>query len=168
MKKRTKLIILIAVIVIIGIGITYTSIMIQKEYDHKKDEPLLERINLEDITDENGLIFRIERNNDINNCDSVFLLVYSDGTYKFTTTKLIQKGEIVHPILEYEEPISGTYEYDIKDIFLNLKQVSKKYYKITTGSNETYLTDKDNEKLITFLKEIDVDLDTCMQSKVKE
>ena len=46
MKKRTKLIILIAVIVIIGIGITYTSIMIQKEYDHKKDEPLLERINL--------------------------------------------------------------------------------------------------------------------------
>ena len=67
----------------------------------------------------------------------------------------------------YEEPSSGTYQYDIKDIFLELKQVSKKYYIITTGTNETYTTDQDNEKLREFLKEINVDLDTCMQSKEK-
>ena len=167
MKKRIGIISLIIVIIMIGIGIAYASLMVQEDYEKKKEEPLLKEINLEDITNEEGLIFKITRSDAYADCDSVFLEVYDDGTYQLTTTKLIQNGEIVHPILEYEEPIKGTYEYDIKEIFLNLKQANKKYYIITTGTNETYTTDQENEKLMEFLEEIDVDLDTCMQSKVK-
>ena len=169
MKKKTIAIIsLILVIILIVIGIIYASVLAQEHYNHKKEEPLLESINLEEITGENGLVFKIERSDVYSDCNSVFLAVYDDGTYQLTTTERIQSGEIVHPVLIYEEPITGTYTYNIEEIFLNLKQTSKKYYVITTGTNEIYTTDKANEKLNEFLKEIDVDLDACLQKIVKE
>lgn len=71
-------------------------------------------------------------------------------------------------MLVYEEPTSGIYQYNIKDIFLELKDASQKDYIITTGTNETYHTDKNNAKLNEFLEEIDVDLDVCMQIKTNE
>ena len=62
----------------------------------------------------------------------------------------------------YSSATEGTYEYDVLDIFLNLKQASEKYYTITTGTYETYMTDKNNEALMDFLDTINVDLDACM------
>ena len=129
----------------------------------------MDGISLDEITNENGLIFRIERNDATSDCDSIFLEVYNDGTYKLTTTKITSNGNgLTHPILVYDEPTSGTYQYDIKNIFLELKQVSEKDYIITTGTNETYSTDKNNEKLKEFLEEIDIDLDVCMKTKTTE
>lgn len=167
-KKIIAITSLILATIFIVIGIIYASHKAKLDYEKKLQEPLLDDISLEEITNENGLIFRIERNDVTSDCDSIFLEVYDDGTYKLTTTEITSNGNgLSHPILVYEEPSSGTYQYDIKDIFLELKQVSKKYYIITTGTNETYTTDQDNEKLREFLKEINVDLDTCMQSKEK-
>ena len=58
MKKKTIAIIsLILVIILIVIGIIYASVLAQEHYNHKKEEPLLESINLEEITGENGLVF---------------------------------------------------------------------------------------------------------------
>ena len=170
MKK--KLIVstsLILATILIVIGIIYASYKAKLEYEKKLREPLLDNISLEEITNENGLIFRIEKNDATSDCDSIFLEVYNDGTYKLTTTEITSNGNgLSHPILVYEEPTSGTYQYDIKNIFLELKQVSEKYYIITTGTNETYSTDKNNEKLNEFLEENDIDLDVCMQTKTKE
>lgn len=92
----------------------------------------------------------------------------NDGIYQLTTTQLTQNSKIIHPILEYGKPTTGTYTYDIKEIFLNLKKANKKYYIITTGTGETYTTDQENEKLNEFLEEIDVNLDACLQKKAKD
>ena len=168
MKKSLWIIFIIVVIALITAGLIYAHIIAQDNYNHKKEEPLLNDINLEEITDENGLIFKITRNDAYSDCNFVFLKVYNDGIYQLTTTQLTQNSKIIHPILEYGKPTTGTYTYDIKEIFLNLKKANKKYYIITTGTGETYTTDQENEKLNEFLEEIDVNLDACLQKKAKD
>ena len=162
MKKLVKIVILILVIILVALGVVYANHIINKNHEEKKQEPLLDDIDIAEITNEDGLIFRIQRA-DNTDCDSVFLEVYEDGTYRLTTTQVIpEDGEDILGMIVYKDPVEGTYEYDIKEIFLNLKQVSEKEYMITTGNNETYFTDKENSKLMEFLNTIDVDLDICM------
>ena len=165
MKKIVKIISLILVIILVALGVVYANHIINKNYEEKKQEPLLDNIDIAEITNEDGLIFRIQRVDSNTDCNSVFLEVYEDGIYKLTNTQVIpEDGENILSMLVYKDPIEGTYEYDIKEIFLELKQVSEKEYVITTGSNETYFTDKENNQLIEFLKVIDVDLDVCMKT----
>ena len=87
-KKIIVMVSLIFVIILVVIGIVYANHLAQLNYEKKAQEPVFDDISLEEITNENGLIFRIERNDAATGCDSIFLEVYSEGTYKLTITQI--------------------------------------------------------------------------------
>lgn len=164
MKKKIIFIIAMIVVAIVLIaGIIYASMLADEKYQEKANEPLLgEDITLEDFTNETGgLIFSIQRT-DTTDCTPVVLEVYNDGTYLYADKQAPTEELEGYSIPVYSSATEGTYEYDVLDIFLNLKQASEKYYTITTGTYETYMTDKNNEALMDFLDTINVDLDACM------
>lgn len=170
MKKKIIFIITIVIIAIILIaGIIYASSLADEKYQAKASEPLLgEDITLEDFANEtSGLIFSIQRT-ETTDCTPVVLEVYNDGTYLYADKQAPTTELEGYSIPVYSSATEGTYKYDVLDIFLDLKQASEKYYTITTGTYETYMTDKNNEALMNFLATIDIDLDACMSAETAE
>ena len=58
-KKIIAITSLILATIFIVIGVIYASHKAKLDYEKKLQEPLLDDISLEEITNENGLIFRI-------------------------------------------------------------------------------------------------------------
>lgn len=92
-KKIIVMVSLIFVIILVVIGIVYANHLAQLNYEKKAQEPVFDDISLEEITNENGLIFRIERNDAATGCDSIFLEVYSEGTNKLTITQITSNDD---------------------------------------------------------------------------
>lgn len=167
-KKIIFIIIIIFVAILLTIGIIYASMLANKKYEEKANGPLLKKdIALEDFTNEtSGLIFSVQKTQ-TDNCIPVVLEVYNDGRYLYADKQASEEELEGYSIPVYSNATEGTYEYDVLDIFLNLKQASEKYYTITTGTYETYMTDKNNKALMNFLDTIHIDLDACMSTETK-
>lgn len=124
-------------------------------------------LKLEDIMNEDGLIFTVSRAD--KGCTSMILNVYEDATYKlYTSYKACRPGHTCTMSLIYSEFESGTYDYDVLKIINHSKQeesASSLYepkYEIFIGkNNQRYVIGSNNEYLENFLNSINVNLDKC-------
>lgn len=104
----------------------------------------------EDEADKKELLFTI-RSGRIN-CLTVVLKVYEDNTYDLETASNVK-------------PTTGTFTYDVKKIIENANKYEKNergIYTLTTKKGETVTLYDTNKDLTDFLKEINVNLDTCI------
>ena len=85
-------------------------------------------------------------------CETVKLEIYNDHTYKYYDGKSVS---------------SGTYSYDVKKIIENNDKYEKNDYGvyILKTKNKKYEIYDTNDDLISLLKEINIDLDTCISNK---
>ena len=129
-------------------------------------------ININDITNEENLIFSITKYRPTGKeCIYVRLNVYNDGTYKLYNKEIIPdvpSGSVVNAMLVYGEPIVGTYNFEIKDVLQELKATKKPYYELTLGNGETYELAVSNEKLQEFLKSININLEQCLLQEISK
>lgn len=140
----------------------YNSIKIYTEENNLK---------LEDIVSEDGLIFKISRND--KDCIPMILNVYEDGTYRLTTTyEACRPWQTCTMMLKYLEDNQGKYDYDVTKIINHSKKEdisSSSYepkYEIFIGKdNQRYVTGTNNEYLEEFLKSINMNLDKCAKKE---
>lgn len=164
-KKKLNLIFLILVVLVF---IVITTIILFRERIKEESEEFLfsNNININDITNEENLIFSITRYHPTGKeCIYVHLNVYNDGTYKLYNKEVIPDvppGSVVNAMLVYGEPIVGTYNFEIKDVLQELKSTKKTYYELTLGNGEKYELAFSNEKLQEFLRSINISLDQCL------
>ena len=90
------------------------------------------------------------------NCKTIKLKVYEDKTYK-----------VIHGYEEDNKEVisTGSFNYDVTKIMKNnhkYKNDHGPYYLISEDGIEYEVYDN-NEYLIEFLDEIDIDLDTCLE-----
>lgn len=90
-------------------------------------------------------------------CQTVLLTVYDDGTY-----------ELQEKLPFTSTPTTGKYTYDVTKIVANNDKYEpndKGYFILTKSSGEEIKIYDSNKDLTDFLKEINVNLDTCISIK---
>ena len=147
-----------------------------QEYYTKVKNP--QKLEIKDISGENGLLFTISHNN--KKCIPVSLNIYLDNQYKlFTHYEACKKGESCNNILKYTKYQNGTYDYDVIKIIQNSQNADNKSftkdeqseYEIYTGNEEIInmmITDKHNKYLEEFLKITKIKLNTCATPEYKK
>lgn len=145
------------IIEIFGIEI-YNDVIIETE---------VKVLEIEDILSDD-IIFTIESSN--KTCVPVQLVVKTDNIYLFYNSyKAPLDGVNANSILNYSDPISGAYNYEIIKIIQNSKYASDASfdmdnlpeYIIYTGKGTVFTTDRNNEYLKAFLESINISLDSC-------
>lgn len=125
-------------------------------------------ITIDDIS-YGDLIFTIW--NGRRHCIPVNLAVFKDGKYSLHTHyKACKKGPCTSELI-YTKSIEGTYDYDVIQIIkhstdannLQYNMNNLPIYEIFGGNSYPFITDNDNKYLAEFLKQINVDLNTCAQ-----
>ena len=105
--------------------------------------------NKENIT-ENNLLFEVKVGN--LDCESVRLKVYDDNTYKYYYS------------VNSEEYLTGKYTYEVTNLIKdrNKNKINNGLYILTDKYGKEYEVNGINEDLNNLLKEINIELDTCL------
>ena len=127
----------------------------------------MSKITIDDLSYDD-LIFSIT--NRESKCDiPIQLNVYKNKKYKLLAEYKSCKEGICSEILEYINPIDGSYDYDIIEIIrhstdannLQFTNDDRAEYEIFSGKGHMFVTDNDNKYLKEFLESINVDLTEC-------
>ena len=136
-------------VVFIIIFLIFLLAIIGFDYKNNKDKELID----EDKTTQNINSFEIYSMR--LNCHAIKLEVKEDKTYK-----------VIYGYKNNEEiSKDGKFIYDVSKIVdNNYKYEDSEYgaYSLKTIDGKTYNISASNQDLINFLKEIDIDLDTCL------
>lgn len=142
-------------------------------YNNVEINVLENNLELEDVVNEDGLLFSISRND--KKCIPLNLNVYKDGKYEiYTAYEACKPSENCNSILRYTDKENGKYDFDVIKILRYSKASSTSdtsnyppMYEMYLGNSERYITGSNNSYLEEFLKSINVDLNKCAKKDYK-
>lgn len=137
-----------------------------------------ENLGTEPLKNHPKTIFTIEIGS--KDCVPVQLAVYEEGKYElFTAYETCRPNEACTDMLKYTRTLKGNYEYDVSKIIENSVDAQDKTYsmdnlpeyEIYVGEEHHYYTiekGQTNQYLNEFLKQLNIDLDTCAKKDFKD
>ena len=157
-------------------GVKYGSWFMKYELEEKEYAIHLTK---EDIISDDGFLFAINWGNNKTDCIPIQLDVFADGRYTlYTSYEACPLNSTCNAMLKYNKAIGGTYDYDVMKIIKNsviadeitFTNENLPEYEIYPANQEKVyhlITDKNNEYLDEFLKQIDVNLKQCAEADSK-
>ena len=144
-----------------------------------EDKEYAIHLTKEDIISDDGFLFAINWGNNKTDCIPIQLDVFADGRYTlYTSYEACPLNSTCNAMLKYNKAIGGTYDYDVMKIIKNsviadeitFTNENLPEYEIYPANQEKVyhlITDKNNEYLDEFLKQIDVNLKQCAEADSK-
>ena len=158
-------------------GVKYGSWFMKYELEDEKE--YAKHLTKEDIVSDDGFLFAINWGDNKTDCIPIQLDVFADGRYTlYTSYEDCPPNSTCNAMLKYNKAIGGTYDYDVMKIIqysviaddMTFTNENLPEYEIYPANQEKVyhlITDKNNEYLDEFLKQIDVNLKQCAEADSK-